>query len=198
MLKTICLYCGSSHGSTPLYREASVAMARHLASEGIGIVYGGAAIGIMGAIADAALEVGGEVIGVIPEGLQELEIAHTGLTSLEVVNDMHQRKARMAELADGFIALPGGFGTLEELFEMLTWSQLRFHTKPCAVLNAGGFYSGLLSFLDSQVEAGFVKPIHRELLLSESDPTALLALLQAWRPAAAAKITKESLKRENQ
>ena len=190
MLKRVCLYCGSSDGSPAVYREASVVMAQRLAEQGIGIVYGGAAIGIMGAIADAALEAGGQVIGVIPQGLVELEIAHQGLTSLETVDDMHQRKARMAALSDAFIALPGGFGTLEELFEMLTWSQLGFHAKPCSVLNVGGFYDGLLSFLDHQVDGGFVKPQHRELLLSESEPSALLARLQSWQPVTASKLSR--------
>ncbi len=167
-------------------------MAQVLASAGIGIVYGGAAIGIMGAIADAGLEAGGQVTGVIPRDLVDLEIAHNGLTSLEVVDDMHQRKARMAALADGFIALPGGFGTLEELFEMLTWSQLGFHAKPCSVLDAGGYYEDLLRFLDKQVDAGFVKPAHRALLLAESDPSILLARLQSWTNEAAPKITAQT------
>ena len=148
-----------------------------MASSGIGLVYGGASVGLMGAIADAALEVGGQVIGVIPEALERREVAHRGLSDLRVVGSMHERKALMAELSDGFVALPGGIGTLEELFEVWTWGQLGYHAKPCAIYNVGGFYTGLMAFLDHVATAGFLRPDTREMLIVEDSQARLLSRL---------------------
>lgn len=178
-MKRLCIYCGSKVGRDPVYLEA----ARGLARQRIGIVYGGSSVGLMGAMADAALAEGGEVIGVIPDKLIDREPGHPGLTELHVVGSMHQRKATMAELADGFIALPGGLGTLEELFEILTWTQLGFHRKPCGALNVNGYYEPLVRFLDHAVEAGFVRPQHRRILIVETDPESLLLRFKAHRAA---------------
>ncbi len=163
-IRRLCVFCGSSAGREPGHRRLAEALARALAERGIGIVYGGARVGLMGALADAALAAGGEVIGVIPRALIEREIGHTGLTELRIVESMHERKALMAELADGFVALPGGVGTLEELFEVWTWAQLGLHAKPCALLDTDGFYAPLVAFLDHQVDAGFVRAAHRAML----------------------------------
>ncbi len=178
-MKKICVFCGSSSGRQPEYIEAAHKLANALTKRGIGLVYGGASVGIMREIADAVLSSGGEVIGVIPQALVDKEVSHKGLTELKVVSSMHERKAVMAELSDGFIALPGGLGTLEELFEVLTWSQLGFHNKPCGLLNVNGYYNKLSSFLDHAVDEEFVKMKHRELLLNEDNPGGLLALMEA-------------------
>ncbi|MBA1193461.1 TIGR00730 family Rossman fold protein [Pseudomonas entomophila] len=163
-LRSVCVFCGASTGANPLYREAAVALGRTLAERGTTLVYGGGAVGLMGIVADAALAAGGEVIGIIPQSLKDAEIGHTGLTRLEVVDGMHARKARMAELSDAFIALPGGLGTLEELFEVWTWGQLGYHAKPLGLLDVNGFYEKLGSFLDHIVDEGFVRPQHRAML----------------------------------
>ena len=163
-VNAVCVYCGSSFGSDPVYLEATKDLARTLAGRGIRVVYGGASVGLMGALADATLEAGGEVVGVIPQQLVDREIAHTGLTELHVVQTMHQRKALMAELSDAFVALPGGIGTLEELIEIFTWEQLGLHSKPLAVLNTVGYYDGLTAFLDHTVEQGFHQPQQRAKL----------------------------------
>lgn len=160
-LRSVCVFCGASPGASPVYQEAAVALGRHLAERGLTLVYGGGAVGLMGTVADAALAAGGEVIGIIPQSLQEAEIGHKGLTRLEVVDGMHARKARMAELADAFIALPGGLGTLEELFEVWTWGQLGYHAKPLGLLEVNGFYDPLLTFLDHLVDERFVRAEHR-------------------------------------
>ena len=178
----LCVFCGSNPGSEPSYLAMAQALGRILAQEKIGLVYGGGAVGLMGAVADAALESGGEVIGVIPQALMDKEIGHRGLADLRVVGSMHERKALMAELAGGFIALPGGLGTLEELFEVWTWAQLGYHRKPCALLNVAGFYDRLISFLDDVVERGFVKPIHRSMLIVEDSPAALIRAIRAYEP----------------
>jgi uncharacterized protein (TIGR00730 family) len=184
----ICVFCGSSSGTSPAYVDAAIALGETLASARIGLVYGGAKVGLMGAVADAALRGGDEVIGVIPEALMTKEVAHDGLTELRVVRSMHERKAMMADLADGgFIALPGGLGTFEELFEVWTWAQLGYHAKPVALLDAGGFYAGLLAFLDGAVAAGFVKPAPRSMLLVDTDPSALVARMKAYIPPSAPK-----------
>ncbi len=175
-LKRICVYCGSSNGKDPAYTEAATDLGRALHKSGIGLVYGGAAVGVMGAIADSILEAGGEAIGVIPKSLALKEVAHEHLTELHVVDTMHQRKAMMAELSDGFIALPGGWGTLEELFEMLTWAQLGFHNKPCGILNIKGYYDGLIEFLNTAFEQQFVKEVYRPMLLTADNADDLLAL----------------------
>lgn len=186
-LKSICVFCGASTGANPLYREAAAAMGRNLAERGMTLVYGGGAVGLMGVVADAALAAGGQVIGIIPQSLKDAEIGHAGLTRLEVVDGMHARKARMAELADAFVALPGGLGTLEELFEVWTWGQLGYHAKPLGLLDVGGFYAGLGQFLDHLVEEGFVRAQYREMLQREATPEALLERLEAWQPSIAAK-----------
>ena len=176
----LCVFCGSSAGHDPVYLATARALGEALAANGIDLVYGGASVGLMGAVADAALARGGHVTGVMPQALVDKEIAHRGLSDLRVVGSMHERKALMAELADGFIALPGGLGTFEELFEVWTWAQLGYHRKPCALLNAGGFYDKLTDFLDDVVERGFVKPIHRAMLIVESEPAALIEAIRAY------------------
>lgn len=173
-MQRICVYCGSSPGRLPEYREAARSLGYELAARGLGLVYGGASVGVMGAVADAVLERGGEVIGVIPSALARKEVAHDGLADLIVVGSMHERKARMAELSDGFVALPGGWGTLEEIFEMLTWAQLGFHRKPCGILNVAAYYDGLVSFLERAIEERFVREEFRPLMLVEEEPSRLL------------------------
>jgi uncharacterized protein (TIGR00730 family) len=182
MMRRVCVFCGSSNGAHPGYLEAARVLGATLAGRGIGLVYGGARVGLMGAIADAVLEHGGEGVGVIPEALVAREVAHTGLTQLHVVKSMHERKARMSELSDAFIALPGGFGTLEEFAEILTWAQLGLHHKPFGLLNVQGYYTPLLTFFDHAVHEGFVPPVHRALVLAEEDPGRLLDLLTRYDP----------------
>ena len=174
----ICVYTGSRHGSRPEYEQAAEAFGRLLAREGIGLVYGGGRLGLMGVVANAALEAGGEVIGIIPQKLVDLEAAHTGITQLHVVHSMHERKAMMADLADGFVALPGGIGTLEELFEVWAWLHLGYHAKPCGLLNVCGFYDPLIAFLDTIVVEGFLRTSTRAMLLSDDDPERLLGALR--------------------
>jgi len=171
----ICVYAGSSMGSRPEYRAAAAALGELLAAEGIGLVYGGGSVGLMGTLANAVLAKGGEVIGVIPEALHAVGVAHDGLSELRVVRTMHERKAAMAELSSAFIALPGGLGTFEEVFEAWTWSQLGVHAKPIACLNTGGFYDKLTQFLDHVVAEDFLKPVHRNVLIVEADPAKLLS-----------------------
>ena len=186
-LKSVCVFCGASPGARPIYREAAEQLGRSLAEQGLTLVYGGGAVGLMGLVADAALAAGGEVIGIIPQSLERAEIGHRGLTRLEVVDGMHARKARMAELADAFIALPGGLGTLEELFEVWTWGQLGYHAKPLGLLEVDGFYARLTAFLDHLVAERFVREQHRAILQISESPTELLQRLDAWRPTAAPK-----------
>jgi uncharacterized protein (TIGR00730 family) len=181
-LHRICVYAGSNAGSDPAYAAAARALGSELAARGAGLVYGGSRVGLMGAVADAVLDAGGEAIGVIPRALLDRELGHRGLTELVVVETMHERKARMAELADAFVALPGGIGTLEELVEVLTWSQLGIHAKPCGVLDAAGFYTGLAAFLDHMVQEGFLRARHRATLVSDPDPAALLERLAEAEP----------------
>lgn len=176
--RRVGVYCGSNLGRDPAFARAAREFGALLATRGVGIVYGGGRVGLMGALADGALAAGGEVIGVIPEKLRDLEVAHGGLTRLEVVSGMHPRKLRMAELADAFIALPGGYGTLEELFEVTTWTQLEYHHKPVGLLDVGGYWSPLAAFLDQAVEAGFVRGVHRGLVVTSADPVDLLARLE--------------------
>ena len=199
-LGSLCVYCGSSTGTEPALTEAAAAVGRLVAERGWRLVYGGGRVGLMGVVADAALAAGGEVVGVIPERLMRAEVAHAGLSELVVVDSMHARKARMALEAGAFLALPGGYGTLEELFEALTWNQLGLHTptsaspggngpgvKPCGLLDVGGFYEPLLEWADGAVRAGLLKPGCRDLILSDTDPAALLDRLAAWEPKAGAK-----------
>lgn len=183
-IKRVCVYCGSRSGTRPVYLEAARAMGRALAGAGMGVVYGGASVGLMGALADAALQAGGEVIGVMPRTLTEREIAHPGLTQLHVVETMHARKAQMEALADAFIAMPGGLGTLDELFEILTWAQLGLHAKPCGLLDTGEYYARLIGFLDGAVREGFLSTEHRRMLAVDASPCALLEALQRHRPPA--------------
>jgi uncharacterized protein (TIGR00730 family) len=186
-LRSICVFCGASPGATPIYQEAAEALGRHLAENGIQLVYGGGAVGLMGMVANAALAAGGEVIGIIPQSLKDAEVGHSGLTRLEVVDGMHARKARMAELSDAFIALPGGLGTLEELFEVWTWGQLGYHAKPLGLLEVNGFFDPLLTFLDHLVQERFVRQPHRDMLQRAASPTELVSALAAWKPLAAPK-----------
>ncbi len=186
-MRSLCIFCGSSPGLDPAYRAGAVAMGQAIARRGLALIYGGGAVGLMGVVADAALEAGGEVIGIIPAALDKKEIGHKGLTRLEVVDSMHTRKARMAELADGFVALPGGVGTFEEIFEVWTWGQLGIHAKPLGFLNVAGFYDGLAGFLDHATAQGFMKPGHRAMAAMATDPDTLLDALIAWRPTEQAK-----------
>ena len=181
MLKSLCIYCGASTGILPVYANAARRLAAELVERDIALVYGGGNIGLMGIIADEVLRLGGDVTGVIPTALVEREVGHQGLTQLHVVDTMHQRKAMMADLADGFIAMPGGIGTLEELFEVLTWSQLGLHDKPIGLLNVHGFYDGLIAFLDQVSEQGFLRHQHRDLLLHDTDPANLLQQFSRWK-----------------
>lgn len=178
----IAIYCGANGGNDPLYKKAAAEMASYLAEQGIGLVYGGGNVGLMGTIADAALAAGGEVIGVIPESLMAKELGHGGVTKLHVVSSMHERKQLMVDLSDGFIALPGGFGTLDELFETLTWLQLSFHSKPVGLLNVNGFFDKLLPFLDHMTEQGFLRVAHRQCVLVHETPDELLELMKAFQP----------------
>ncbi|MGZ0781398.1 LOG family protein [Pseudomonas saponiphila] len=186
-LSSVCVFCGASTGTNPLYREAAQALGRAIAERKLTLVYGGGAVGLMGIVADAALAAGGEVIGIIPQSLKDKEIGHNGLTRLEVVDGMHARKARMAELSDAFIALPGGLGTLEELFEVWTWGQLGYHHKPLGLLEVSGFYEKLSGFLDHIVGEGFVRAPHRDMLQISDSPASLLDALDAWKPSVADK-----------
>ncbi len=181
IMKNICVYCGSNSGNNPQYIVSAKLLAKALASQNIGLVYGGASVGIMGALADTMLDLGGKVIGVMPQSLVDKEVSHPGLTELKIVNSMHQRKALMAELSDAFIALPGGLGTLEELFEMLTWSQLGYHNKPCAILNIEGYFDGLLNFLAHAVTQGFIKTSHAQMLIKETLPEKLLSVMNNYQ-----------------
>jgi len=177
-MKTLAVYCGASHGVNPIYSEAARGLAGVLVEHNIGLVYGGGKVGLMGVIADEVLRLGGEATGVIPKALLEREVGHAGLTRMFVVKDMHERKAMMAELSEGFIAMPGGMGTLEELFEMLTWAQLGIHAKPIGLLNANGFWNGLVDFVRHQCTEGFVRAQHLDLIQVDADPDALVRRLR--------------------
>ena len=181
-MRRVCIYAGSNPGYDPAYADAATALARLLAERGIGLVYGGGKVGLMGVLADTALAAGGEVIGVMPQALVDREIGHPGLTELRVVGSMHDRKALMADLSDAFVAIPGGIGTLEELIEVYTWSQLGIHDKACGVLNVRGYYDPLAAFLDHAVEEGFLRPQHRAVLSVAADPGELLDRLAAFEP----------------
>lgn len=186
-MKSLCVFCGSSSGARNGYTDAARDLARVLLSEGIRLVYGGASVGVMGALADEVLAGGGEVIGVIPEGIMRHEMAHHGLSELRVVDSMHERKALMAEFSDGFVALPGGLGTFEELFEVYTWAQLGIHVKPVGLLNAAGYYDKLIEFLDGAVEERFLSSEDRSVLLVESDPRLLIEKFKSYNPASVSK-----------
>ncbi len=182
LLKRICVFCGSQAGRDPHYAAAARAVGTLLAQRDIAVVFGGGRVGMMGTVAEAALRAGGEVIGVIPEGLMRRELAHEELTQLIVTRTMHERKQRMADLSDGFMALPGGFGTLEEFCEIVTWAQLGVHRKPCALLNVAGYYDRLLAMFEHALAEGFLQPAHHALVLADAAPAGLLAKMQAWEP----------------
>jgi uncharacterized protein (TIGR00730 family) len=181
-LRTICVFCAANAGARPVYAERATGFGRLLAESGRRIVYGGGRTGLMGALAEGALTAGGEVVGIMPRHLVEREVAHTGLTELHVVDSMHDRKALLAELSDGFVALPGGLGTLEELFETWTWGQLGLHRKPYGLLDVEGFFRPLLEFLDHTVREGFIRPQYRSLLLVGTEPAALIERMEAFDP----------------
>lgn len=195
-MKSICVYCGSNSGSKSIYAEGARALGARIAREKLQLVYGGGNVGLMGIVADAVLENGGEVVGVIPEQLVQWEVAHKGVTRLEVVGNMHERKARMFDLADGFVALPGGFGTLDEMFEMLTWRQLGLGDKPCAFLDIDGFYAPLMTMLDRMVDQRFLHADQRRDLWHGEDLDALFAWMHGYVPAQADKWLDEKRRRE--
>ena len=186
-MQNVCVFCGSATGSDPRFTEAATACGREIARRGLGLVYGGASVGLMGVVANAVLAAGGAVVGVIPHVLERRELTHPGLTETIVVESMHQRKATMAARSDGFIALPGSIGTLEETFEILTWTQLGLSAKPCGFLNVAGYYDQLLAFLDHVAASGFLKPAWRAAILDGNDPGALLDRFAGWQPPAASK-----------
>jgi uncharacterized protein (TIGR00730 family) len=181
-IRRLAVFCGSNPGARPEYVEAARALGILLCERKIGVVYGGSSVGLMAALADTMLENGGDIIGVIPRMLVEREVANNALSDLRIVESMHERKALMAELADGFMALPGGIGTLEEFFEIWTWGQLGMHDKPCGLLNVAGYFDGLLEFLDRAVDEKFVRDVHRRMVVVERDPTDLLARFEAYEP----------------
>ncbi len=181
-MKSLCVYCGSSVGASPDYAEAAGLLAKAMVDDNIGLVYGGGNVGLMGVIADEVMRLGGEATGVIPKALMDKEVGHTGLTRLHIVKDMHERKAMMAELSSGFIAMPGGIGTLEELFEVFTWSQLGFHDKPIGLLNVNGFYDGLIAFLRHVVDERFLRAEQASMLMHETTPSALIEQFKTFKP----------------
>lgn len=189
---SLCVYCGSSTGISPVYTDAACRLAKSLVEDNIGLVYGGGNVGLMRVIADETLRLGGEVTGVIPNALMNKEVGHHGLTRLHIVRDMHERKAMMADLSDGFVAMPGGIGTLEELFEIFTWSQLGLHDKPIGLLNVDGFYDGLIHFLNHVVSEGFLKPSQASLLMHDSDARKLIEKLKSAKPQAHEKLLDPS------
>jgi len=191
-LKAVAVYCGSNIGTDPAYAAAAASLGQTLADRGIRLVYGGGHVGLMGVLADVVLGNGGEAYGVITRALKEREVAHSGLTSLTVVETMHERKAAMADAADAFVMLPGGYGTLDEFFEVVTWTQLGIHAKPCGVLDVAGYFAPLGTLLDGAARAGFVRPAHRGLVLTDTDPAALLDRLAAWTPVTTDKWLKRS------
>lgn len=190
-MKHLCVYCGSNTGSKPIYLEQAIALGTRLAKDGIGLVYGGGNIGLMGAVADAVMQAGGEVIGVIPEQLVQMEVAHNGVSRLEVVGSMHERKKRMFDLADGFVALPGGFGTLEEIIEMLTWRQLGIGDKPCAFLDVDGYWSPIAQMMDRMVADRFLHPDQRHDLWIGNDIGEMLDWMKTYEPVQATKWLSE-------
>ena len=181
-LRSVAVYCGSNQGTEPAYGRAAASLGRVLAERGIRLVYGGGDVGLMGVLADAARGAGGEVLGVITRALVDREIAHPGLTSLTVVDTMHERKAAMSDAADAFVMLPGGYGTFDEFFEAVTWTQLGIHAKPCGVLDVAGYFGPLRAMLDVATRHGFIKAVHRDLVITDDDPARLLDLLAAWTP----------------
>ncbi|WP_319533676.1 TIGR00730 family Rossman fold protein [uncultured Cohaesibacter sp.] len=194
-MKSICVFCGSSWGRRKEYEEAAIALSSEIARRGYTLVYGGSSVGLMGACADAAIAAGGEVIGILPHALKRKEIDHHGLTELILVDSMNERKTRMVELSDGFISLPGGVGTMDELFEVWTWAMLGWHDKPSALMNIDGYYDDLIRFLDKTAEEEFVKQPHRDMLIVDSDPVSVLDRMEAYQPP---KDIAKWIKRESQ
>lgn len=186
---SLCVFCGSSFGASPAYQQAAAGLGKEIAHRRIRLVYGGGRVGLMGVVADAALSAGGEVLGIIPRALQDQEIGHHGLTELLVTESMHERKATMEEASDGFIALPGGFGTFDELCEIVTWSQLGIHRKPIGLLDVNGFFTQLSTFFDFVMAEGFIRGEHRSLILEDCDPAALIDRMAAWAPSTTSKWT---------
>jgi len=195
-MKSVAVYCGSNAGARPIYTERAIMLGQQLAQHGLTLIYGGGNVGLMGIVADAALEAGGDVIGIIPEQLMGWEVAHKGLTRLEVVANMHERKMRMFDLSDGFIALPGGFGTMDEMFEMLTWRQLGIGDKPCAFLDVDGFYAPIVAMMDRMVEERFLHPDQRRDLWHGEDIAAMLDWMQRYAPAEASKWLDEKRRKD--
>jgi uncharacterized protein (TIGR00730 family) len=191
-MKRVCVFAGSNSGYQPIYRKIAEALGHALAERHLGLVYGGARIGLMGVLANAVLDSGGHVTGVIPAALVEKEVGHSGLGDLRIVSSMHERKAMMADLADGFIALPGGWGTLDEFFEILTWGQLGLHQKPCGLLNAQGYFDALLSFVEHSIEEGFVRREHGSMILVSTSPSTILDMLASYKPPVVEKWIDES------
>ena len=189
-MKSICVFCGSSHGALEVYSVAARETGRMIAEQGYTLVYGGAKVGLMGTVADAALAAGGKVIGVLPRALQDKEIGHEGLSDLHLVGSMHERKAKMADLSDAFIALPGGVGTLEEIFEVWTWGQLGYHAKPCGFLNIEGYYDHLIAFLNHQTQEGFTRQTMRDMVQIAGTPEEMIALFENYTPPSAPKWIK--------
>ena len=183
-VERVCVFCGASPGARPAYAEAARELASVLSARGIGVVYGGGGVGLMGALADAVIAADGELTGVIPRALVDREVAHRDVMDMRVVDSMHERKALMAELSDAFVALPGGIGTLEELFEVYTWAQLGLHSKPCALLNVEGYYDGVVEFLAHAVRERFLREETRDLLMVDTDPSALVDRLRSFEPSA--------------
>ncbi len=181
-MKRLAVYCGSATPADPVYVEAARAVGHALATRGIGVIYGGGKLGLMGAVADAALAAGGEVIGIIPQALVDAEVAHRGCTELHVVSGMHERKARFTELSDGFVTLPGGVGTMDELWEAISWAQLGYHEKPVGLLNVAGFYDGLIAFNRTMIEVGFIRPQHAGIMIADSDLDSLLDRMATYQP----------------
>jgi uncharacterized protein (TIGR00730 family) len=192
-MKSLCVYCGSSIGASPVYAEAARGLAREMVNRNIELVYGGGKVGLMGIIAFEILQLGGAAIGVIPQALMDKEVGHDGLTRLHIVKDMHERKALMASLSNGFIAMPGGIGTLEELFEVLTWSQLGFHDKPIGLLNVDGFYDGLIVFMEHLVTQGFLKTKQASLLMHDADASRLLERFESFVPDPNSKLLNKKI-----
>ena len=187
-MPNICVYCGSSSGNNPAFTAAARALGAAIAGHGYGLVYGGASIGLMGTVADSVMASGGDAIGVMPQSLADKEIAHQQLSTLYITSSMHERKTKMADLSDAFVALPGGLGTLEELFEIWTWGQLAFHQKPIGLLNVEGYFSGLITFLDNSQQAGFIKPEHLQMLTVADKPEHLLEKMASYTPPTAGKL----------
>jgi hypothetical protein len=186
-LSSVAVYCGSNSGNDPAYAEASAGLGRTLAARGIRLVWGGGQVGLMGSVSDAVLASGGQAFGVITQALKAKEVAHEGLAELQVVATMHERKAAMADAADAFVMLPGGFGTFDEFFEVVTWTQLGVHVKPCGILDVNGYFGALRGMLDAAVTGGFVREAHRDMILVDDDPGRLLDRLAAWTPVTVGK-----------